>query len=404
MSILVINRDKGYRYSDVLPELKNQLVVLSWYPLPDSDEYQYFEIIPNYRDLTYFLEIRAMELHKQYNFTTVIAEDEFDICRASRIREYCGIAGQTVESTTAFHDKVIMKDLLKGKGIVNLPHYRRVTSAQDLFGFIEEHGYPVVLKPSDGAGSQGVHILRSVEDLHEVSKTLSKQDLIVETYVSGEMYHLDAYIEDGELVFFTASRYINKCFEFFSKTSTLGSFQYHPSEPIYQRLRDTFVQIVAEFPKPKVAAYHMEIFHTDDDELVFCEVASRIGGGYIFDKVKRCYNVEFDQLLYRKWCGLPVEGMTTNDPETVTGFMMIPSQNGVLRAQPETIPFDWVLKYDKYGEIGKQYAEPKFFSERIAGMFIEGTSSEDVLEKLLELERWYMNEMKWEPIEEAVPV
>lgn len=392
MSILVINRDKGVLYSNILPEVKSELVVLSWHILPDSNKFQYFEHIPDLKMLNYYLEIKALELHKEYGFTAIIAENEYDLIRAGRLRDLLQIEGQTEASAIAFRDKVIMKNYLQGK--VNLPNYRRLTSGSDLYSFIEEHGFPVVVKPTDGSAARGVVILHDYKELLEFSKTTSKEDLMVETFVKGEMYHVDAFVEEGTVVFLSASRYINQCLNFFRENVVLGSYQFHPVEPMYKRLKAFFQEVLAMLPAPKIGVYHLEVFRTEGDQLIFCEVASRIGGGNIYDYFKHGYDIELDTLLYRKWSGLPVK-IETDNPDKVSGFLLFPPKKGVLLKQPEKVPFEWVIKYDKYGEIGREYNNPEYFSDRVAGMLVEGATSKEVLQRLQLVLDWYEKELKW---------
>jgi ATP-grasp domain len=394
MSILLINRDKGIKLSEILSEVKHELVVLSMYDLPDSDEFKYFEVIPNLRDLTYYLELKAIELHQEYYFKKVIAEDEFDLIRAARLREYFNIEGQTVESAVAFRDKVKMKDYLKGK--VDLPEYQALTSASVLHDFVRNYGFPIVVKPRDKAGAQGVNIINNQEELYNFSKTKWDYDLQIETFISGDMYHVDAVVEEGNITMLSVSKYINSCLSFFSKNNILGSYQIHPEAEMYKRLEDYFKKVLSFLPTPRVCAYHMEVFHTKEDKIILCEIASRIGGGYILDTFKQAYSVDVLSYLYRRWCDLPVDKPSPKNTNKLFGFLLIPPQDGVLLSIPEEIKYDWVLKYDKNGEVGKRYNNPSYFTDKIAGIMIEGHSSQDVLDKLFYIENWYNNEVKWD--------
>lgn len=52
-----------------------------------------------------------------------------------------------------------MKDCMAAAA-VRTARYRRLMLPTDLPAFIEEHGYPVVVKPVDAAGSRGVRVLK----------------------------------------------------------------------------------------------------------------------------------------------------------------------------------------------------------------------------------------------------
>lgn len=393
MSVLIINRDKDVKYTEILSELKDELVVLSWYPLPDSDQFMYFEIIPDMRDLTYYLELKAIELNNFYNFKTIIAEDEFDLLRAAKLRDYLNIEGQTEHSAIAFRDKVIMKDYLKGK--VAIPEYKSLSSAGVLNDFVKENGYPFVIKPRDKAGAQGVSIIKDKEDLIMFSKQKWEYDLEVEKFISGDMYHIDAFVNNDNISMFMVSKYVNGCFSFFEENSTLGSHQLHPDDQISLRLKDYFVNVLNSLPTPKISAYHMEVFHTKDDKIIFCEIGSRIGGGHILDAFKNMYSIDLLSHLYRSWCGLPVNE-PKYDKEKLTGWLMIPPKKGKLLSIPETIDFDWVDSYNKQGEVNKIYEGPSFFADRIASIVISGSNSKELLNRTLYIEKWYNKNVRWE--------
>lgn len=61
-------------------------------------------------------------------------------------------------------NKLKMKEVLKDKG-VTVPTFRAIQSIEDLKRFVDEVGYPVVIKPVDNSGARGVLRLTSKVDL-----------------------------------------------------------------------------------------------------------------------------------------------------------------------------------------------------------------------------------------------
>lgn len=397
MAILLINRDRDVRLSDMLPEIANKLIVLSWPELDDSSEFLYFELIPNLRNLTGYLELRVLQLHNEYKIDTIIAEDEFDLLRAARLREYLGIVGQTVQSAVVFRDKVLMKDHVRKQ--VKVPRYKRLESVITLYDFINKHHYPVVVKPVDKAGAQGVVVIRNEDELIVFSKnTKITNELMVEEFIDGDMYHVDAFIDDGRITMFSASKYMNGCLTFFETNAALGSYQLHCSDSMYERLNQFFSQVLLTLPTPPVAAYHLEVFHTKDDDLIFCEIASRIGGGYIIDNFKIQYGIDILSHLYRRQCNLDESVSFIKANNKLAGFLMFPTQQGTLLEIPDTIEFNCINRYEKLGEIGKDYSGPSYFGDRIAGIIveIESQSTLPIKDKLIDIERWFSNRVKWD--------
>jgi biotin carboxylase len=59
-----------------------------------------------------------------------------------------------------------MKELLKQHGI-NVPIFQPVESASDIIQFVNQHRYPIVIKPRKGYSSVGTKIIRFEKDLED---------------------------------------------------------------------------------------------------------------------------------------------------------------------------------------------------------------------------------------------
>jgi formate-dependent phosphoribosylglycinamide formyltransferase (GAR transformylase) len=81
---------------------------------------------------------------------------EAHVLTAARVREACGIPGTSLETTFLCRDKPMMKKVLAEAGIPTARSTGAGTPDQAR-AFVGEVGYPVVLKPRDGAGAAGTH-------------------------------------------------------------------------------------------------------------------------------------------------------------------------------------------------------------------------------------------------------
>lgn len=397
MSVLFIvtNIYNDYNYSELLNEITDELVVLSKYPLKDKDKFMYYEKIPSDQSSSY-IELRAIELYEKYKFKYIIAEDEFDLIMAGRLRDRFGIPGQTEESATAFRNKVVMKNYLSNT--VKVPKYRPLSTMSDLIDFINEHGYPVIVKPVDHAASLNLRIIKDRNDLLEFTKLQWQPNLLVEEFIEGDMYHIDAVVDQNKTIVFSASKYFSGCLAFMEKKST-GSYQIDPKDPMYNRLKDFFEKVISALPTPEVSAYHLEVFHTKDDEIVFCEIASRIGGGYILDNLLDSFSFNMCEYWIRRQCNLPVNMNYTTEPASFNGFVIIPPRKGVLLDFPKSLEFDWVKRYEHNCEINKKYNDPSTSIDELAGIVVTDQTSQGVLDKLYFIDDWYRNQLEWEPID-----
>ena len=127
---------------------------------------------------------------------------------AARIRERLGLPGLTVEQTLPFRDKERMKRVLDGAGIRTPHHYSATTAAQVVEG-AETIGYPVIVKPIAGAGSEHTYKVTSREELDRVLPALqSVPEVSVEEFVEGDDMTFDTLCVDGEVVHYNISTYI----------------------------------------------------------------------------------------------------------------------------------------------------------------------------------------------------
>lgn len=100
------------------------------------------------------------------------------------------------------HDKFRMRHQLRDCGLDDtksclLPE----VNGERIRAFAAENGYPVVLKPVDAGGSLGVSIVRSEHDLETATRWFeqwaSKHALLVESYLEGDEWSIEAFSETG---------------------------------------------------------------------------------------------------------------------------------------------------------------------------------------------------------------
>ncbi|MFG2607152.1 acetyl-CoA carboxylase biotin carboxylase subunit family protein [Streptomyces sp. NPDC048514] len=283
----------------------------------------------------------------------LIALSEFTLEIAARVRQDLGIPGPTPDEVAVYRDKVRMKQVLAEAGL-RVPRFAACEDHDQVLSFAEACGYPVILKPVDGAASIGVHRVDDETRLAELLPTVDLSRYELEEFVEGEIYHVDGYIGAGSAIRFqVASRYVSDCLAF-GAGAPLGSVVLQRS-----RLRER----VEAFAQECVSAlgmydtpFHLELFLTPTDELVFLEIGGRIGGG----EVPHLLNKLFDVNLYEVWLReLAGESVTppakTGDP--AGGWLILPKPAElparVVKAEPmsERVPTIWRELLPPVGEV-----------------------------------------------------
>ena len=303
LSILIFNRLPHYDvpYNQWLKELNEDLYLMTNTTYAkDFTQYAQVFAFENY-DYNSAIEFQALQLYREHPYHTIIATAERDILRAARLREYLGIEGQSWESAIAFRDKVKMKSILS-EARIRVPQYARLNSAIDLYAFIQDHHYPVVVKPVDGMGSRNTTVLENDRDtIRYLTKGL-EHNLEVEQFIEGEMYHIDGLILNGEIVLCWPSKYLNDCLAF-HEGKYLGSYLLSPQNPLTARMQEYVCSVLKVMPTPEHTSFHAEVFHTPDDELVLCEVACRTGGSRICEEYRQAFGVDLTKFSSTSPCG-----------------------------------------------------------------------------------------------------
>lgn len=232
------------------------------------------------------IELLIEKLSMEHQVTALCAASESDILRAAYWREKFEIPGQSMACAHFYRDKIDMKKCLQKSGIT-VPEYQRAMSMKDVVSFSLVHGYPFVIKPAQGGGSQDTFIIHT-SDGFDTFKGIVRKDYFscpggidVEKFINGTMYHVDGLIHQHHVVFSWPSQYINQSVDL-EEGKWIGSVLLNATNPLTQRLQSYAEQVVAALPNSQGSAFHLEVFIEDESgKIILCEIASRPGGSLI---------------------------------------------------------------------------------------------------------------------------
>lgn len=393
--IAVINYSPHLDYPAMFPEVAGRLQVFSHHELKNTEGLGRYEYVENCESVPY-VELMIRRAAAEKPLSHIITDNEYDLERAARIREDLGIPGQSSTSAESFRDKVAMKEV--ASRAVPTPRFTRLETIMDLTGITAEWGYPVVVKPVKQGGSRDISVLRDENDLVGFSRRPWRDDLMVEEFVEGHMYHVDAVLAPGYRLV-ACSRYLRSCLGVFSGQNN-GSLQLHPRDELAVRLEAFLDRLLDAFDTPEVSAYHLEVFLTPEDDLVLCEIASRVGGDRIPALTRATYGVDLHTAVLRQSCGLPVDPPPASPPSAVHGSVSILPQGRPVRAPAEPPPFDWVQEYvvNEQLELG---AVTKHSASHLCFVIVRGADTAEVEQRLLQAEAWLLDNLREVPGEQT---
>lgn len=403
MSILILSRVPHdlCPYEEWFQDLNEDLILLTSDEYAegfDPSHYAYYESFTNY---TYNgnVDLRAVELYEKYKYRAVLAISERDVLRASQLREMFDIPGQTWDSAFNFRNKLRMKEICQENGII-VPRFAPVHTPLDLIEFIQNYGFPVVVKPVDSAGSEGTTVLLERKDLEQFLASGIPHNIEVEAFIPGQMYHVDGLILNGELVYISASKYLESCLSFQSGGYT-GSYLIDPSSSLSLRLIELTRQVLAVMNPPHHTTFHAEFFHTPDDQLIFCEIASRTAGGRVNIYLDQAYEVNLSKSWLLAQCGviLPIpkeyQLVPPPPPKQYSGFVLIPPRKGqFLSVDDHDLP-EWVTEFRVVAKPGQHFLDPRSSVDHMASLVVKGETDEEVFQRLTMAVEWIEKRMVW---------
>jgi biotin carboxylase len=224
---------------------------------------------------------------------------------AARLRENLGIPGMSVDVVVGFRDKVVMKERVAAAGL-SVPRSGRARSRADIVRFSEAVGFPIVVKPTSGAGSADTWRAGDRAELEVVlDRVRHVQECAVEEFVTGQEYTFETLCIEGRPVFTSIALYV---------PNVLVARQNEWVSPIILALRDPNAPDVAagqELGRGVLSALgmgtgftHMEWFRRNDGTAVFGEVACRPPGAAMVDLMNYANDVD----LFREWARVVVHG------------------------------------------------------------------------------------------------
>jgi len=374
-------------------------------------EFLHIEKFPNLA--SGMVEWKAEQLHNQYHFTHVVVLAEEDLIRGARIRQSLGIShGQNVEEALRYRDKIVMKTILRENNI-QVPTFAPVESASDVLDFVRKHGNQIVVKPRKGYSSVNTWIIKNDKDLQTLlssdSNTVggfdSALDLDVETFVNGQMYHIDGIVYDGQVKLCWPSRYVNICADF-QNSKFLASYTLSPTNPLCRRLQEFTVASIKALGGPSCFPFHMEAWVTPEDEIVFCEIGSRTGGAWVRHVIWRLFEIMQDK-TFTQWqiqqdITHPELGDNWEEREPavaeLAGWMFIYPKVGTIEKIPPACPLQFVAFSQTFGVVGETFKSRLNCVDSVFSAIFTGSNEEEMEKNALHLFNWFESEINYIPL------
>ncbi|PYQ26413.1 MAG: hypothetical protein DMF56_24340 [Acidobacteria bacterium] len=225
------------------------------------------------------------------------------------MRERFGIGGMGVEAAKNFRDKARMKDLFAEAGLPCARH-ARVAGDEDARTFAEQNGFPLVYKPTEGAGARSTFRVDNAEQLRDALR-VAPPPAMLEEHILGEEHSFEGVCVDGKLVWHSLTQYSPTPLEVV-RNQWIQWCIVLPREiddPRYDDIRAAAARAL-EVLGMRTGLCHLEWFRRRDGSIAISEVAARPPGAQIMDLTSFAHDFDFDAA----WVRLMILG-TFDPPE-----------------------------------------------------------------------------------------
>lgn len=220
-------------------------------------------------------------------------------------RDAVGIEGMRTDAALRFRDKSRMKDAL-GRAGLPVARHKLVENDADAWTFVDQVGFPIVVKPPAGLGAKSTWRVSGKHELGELLRALRPSPaapLQAEEFVVGHEYTCETVSIGGRAVWHSGTRYVPSPLEVLENAwmqycvllpREADDARWTAFQPIN---REALVVLGMD-----TGLSHMEWFRRPDGRAVISEVGARPPGAMIMPLMSHAHEVD----MVRVWAKLVV--------------------------------------------------------------------------------------------------
>jgi len=268
-------------------------------------------------DRLYFDELtfeRVMDIHELENPHGVIVSTGGQIPNNLAIRldeQQVNILGTSAKSIDNAEDREKFSAMLDRIG-VDQPRWKELSSMEDINSFVNEVGFPVLVRPSYVLSGAAMNVCSNQEELERFLKLAAnvskKHPVVVSQFIEyAKEVEVDAVADKGEIIMYAISEHV----EFAGVHSGDATIQF-PAQKLYvetvRRIKRISRQIAQEL---NISGPFNIQYLAKGNEIKVIECNLRASRSFPF--VSKVLKINFIELATRIMLGLPVEKPAKNE-------------------------------------------------------------------------------------------
>lgn len=308
----------GMRYLVPVIEAAHKLgvYVITCDYLPDNIAHKYSD---EYCNVSIIDKEAVLEVAKKLKIDGVMSfACDPGVETAAYVAERLGLPSTgPYESIRILQNKGKFRKFLSENGF-NVPVAKGYKNVEEAIKDINLFHWPVIVKPTDSAGSKGVTKVDKKDELRKsIEYALSfshSNEFIVEDFLEkiGHSSDCDSFSVDGGLEFisFSAQRFDEKCENPY--TPAAYSWPATISDNHQKELKDE-LQRLLKLLKMKTGIYNIEVRECKDGKAYIMECSPRGGGNRLAEMMKYCTGVDLVTNAVRAALGMETQGVIQKD-------------------------------------------------------------------------------------------
>lgn len=257
---------------------------------------------------------KAKEYQSKYNIKAVFTLNEYRVPLAAKVREELGIGrGISYDAANSCRSKRVTREKLLKLGEQAVKYYL-IDDETQLPNTVNKLGYPVVVKPSNDAGSNNVFCCKSENEVINAYRTIIKESensvgqklekkVLVEEFLDGPEYSVESYTQNGvtNVIAITAKKIISPFYPV-EKGHTVPALLDEREENNIKQLVEKTLEILGVDD----SVTHTEVKYTSDGPKIV-EVNARPGGDKIPALVKAVTGYDLHKIAMQLNLGETIE-------------------------------------------------------------------------------------------------
>ena len=331
------------------------------------------------------LESSVTLKHKETPFDAILCLIDIRLIEASKLADKLGLRFMSPATATLMRDKFSVREVL-AENCIHQPRFALARNLKELRHAVKKVGYPALVKPSDGYGSQNISVLFTEADLQHTFDTFAEKQstdyglgvyasnrFSVEQYVRGHMIGCDVFSDGHTRVFLG----INDKLMFPPPSFSMRGSCF-PSDRYDTAVIRDYAYAILDAVNYNFGAAHIEMIVAEDGRPYLVEVNARLVSAQIPFQMGYAMERSIYEDLINLHLGMPLSAMQQMVPHWFSAIRWITTvHHGILkdiRLPEHADPL--IRRVAIFKELGDKVQPPLSNGDRIGYVIAVGKTQE----------------------------